>query len=92
MLTERSCGCELSDLQGCVAEPVNTDLKAAGGRGLEGGQGLLAKGEKQQLTGEGPVREHSFVLGRLSAVQNKLIASLPEESTGSHDVLKYPCW
>lgn len=52
MLTERSCGCELSDLQGCVAEPGNTDLKAAGGQGLEGGQWLLAKGEKQQLTRE----------------------------------------
>lgn len=52
MLTERSCRCELSDLQGCVAEPVNTDLKAAGGQGLEGGQWLLAKGETQQLTGE----------------------------------------
>lgn len=44
MLTGKSCSCEQSDLQGWVAQPVNTDLNAAGGQRLEGGPWLLAKG------------------------------------------------
>lgn len=56
MLAERSCRCELSDLQGCAPEPVNTDLKAAGGQGLEGGQWLLATRETAANWREGPWR------------------------------------
>lgn len=92
-LTERSCRCELSDLQGCVAEPVNTDLKAAGGQGLEGGQWLLAKGETQQLTGERAQLESTALsLGGFLQTKTNTLPLLPEKSTGSHDVLKYPCW